>query len=268
MPIRIATWNVNSVRLRLPLVEKLVRDFAPDVICLQEIKCRDEDFPREAIAALGFPFIEVNGQAGYHGVATLSRRPMKRLESQRFCGSDDARHIAVSLGEGAPLIMHNVYIPAGGDIPDPELNPKFKQKLLYIDRVADWFSAPPKRHERMLLLGDFNVAPLENDVWSHKQLLTVVSHTPVEVEKLSRLQASLGWIDPVRRQIPPEEKLYTWWSYRARDWRASNRGRRLDHLWATPQLSADIGQIRIVEDARGWTQPSDHVPIIADLKQN
>ncbi len=268
MQFRIATWNINSVRLRLGLVERFVAEFAPDVLCLQEIKCRNEDFPLAALMKLGFPFIEVNGQAGYHGVATLSCLPMSRLFSQQFCGADHARHLATALPTpgGEPVVIHNVYIPSGGDIPDMEVNAKFRQKLLYLERMAGWFSEPANRSEQMIILGDFNVAPLENDVWSHKQLLNVVSHTPIEVEHLERLRASAGWVDPMRLHIPPTEKLYTWWSYRARDWRASNRGRRLDHIWVSAPLGQNVHSVTIADAARDWPQPSDHVPVIADVR--
>ena len=111
-----------------------------------------------------------------------------------------------------------------------------------------------------------NVAPLETDVWSHKQLLKVVSHTPVEVEALARLARSQGWIDVVRRFIPPEEKLFSWWSYRARNWETSDRGRRLDHIWVTPALEDALSGACVLKPARGWDTPSDHVPVIATLE--
>jgi exodeoxyribonuclease-3 len=117
----------------------------------------------------------------------------------------------------------------------------------------------------MILAGDLNVAPLETDVWSHKQMLKVVSHTPVEVEHLSAVQGTRPWVDAMRRFVPPEEKLFTWWSYRARDWRASDRGRRLDHVWTTPDLEHRAKGVTVVKDARGWEKPSDHVPVILDL---
>lgn len=267
MRLRLATWNINSVRLRIGLVEQFVRAYQPDVLCLQEIKCLDEAFPYLAVRAMGFPHIHVKGQAGYHGVATLSRFPMQGRGTENFCGSGEARHIAVAV-EGRPLYIHNLYIPAGGDIPDPALNPKFGQKLAYIRALTEWFSdggaaATDVQH---ILAGDFNVAPFEHDVWSHKQLLNVVSHTPVEVEHLARLKASANWLDVMRKFVPADQKLYTWWSYRARDWRASNRGRRLDHIWTTPGLEPSVRQMIIVEDARDWTQPSDHVPVIVDFE--
>jgi exodeoxyribonuclease-3 len=116
-----------------------------------------------------------------------------------------------------------------------------------------------------LLFGDLNVAPLETDVWSHKQLLKVVSHTPVEVEALARLAASRGWVDAVRHFVPPEQRLYTWWSYRARDWQAADRGRRLDHIWVSPRLAPALAGAEVLRAARGWPTPSDHVPVIVDL---
>ena len=267
MKFRLATWNINSVRLRIGLVERFLNSFQPDVLCLQEIKCVDELFPYDAVRALGYPHIEVKGQAGYHGVATLSRFPLTPRGTENFCGTGEARHIAVAL-DGRPLIIHNVYIPAGGDIPDPELNPKFGNKLAYLRTLTEWFSdggaaATDCQH---ILVGDFNVAPLEHDVWSHKQLLKVVSHTPIEVEHLARLKASARWVDIMRKYVPEDQKLYTWWSYRAQDWRASNRGRRLDHIWATPGIEDAVRGMIVVEEARGWIQPSDHVPVIADFE--
>ena len=115
---------------------------------------------------------------------------------------------------------------------------------------------------RTVLVGDLNIAPLEDDVWSHRQLLKVVSHTPVEVGKLADLQSAAGWVDITRRHIP-EGKLYSWWSYRARDWVASDRGRRLDHIWATPDIADVAHSSKILKKARGWPRPSDHAPVFA-----
>jgi exodeoxyribonuclease-3 len=116
-----------------------------------------------------------------------------------------------------------------------------------------------------MLLGDLNVAPHENDVWSHKALLSVVSHTPVETEKLKVFLSRSGLIDAMRARVPLERKLYTWWSYRARDWRASNRGRRLDHMWLDPALNRACRSLEVITDVRGWQRSSDHVPVIATI---
>ena len=268
MKIRIATWNINSVRLRVPLVKKFCQKFNPDILCLQEIKCTDDQFPLSAMRKIGFEHVQVRGQKAYHGVATLSRLPISRSDVLDFNGTDEARHLAVQVeGTGdTPFVLHNVYVPAGGDEPDVEKNPKFGQKLDYLQGMTKHFkNKRNKSKNRMMLVGDLNVAPLETDVWSHKQLLKVVSHTPVEVDHFTKAQTAHNWIDAVREHIPPEEKLYTWWSYRARDWRASNRGRRLDHVWVTPTLGDVVKKIQIIDDARDWEKPSDHIPVIADI---
>nr|WP_246518717.1 exodeoxyribonuclease III [Ancylobacter lacus] len=271
VPLTIATWNINSVRLRIELVGKLAALHQPDIICLQETKCPDDRFPLKDIGRFGYPHVAINGQKGYHGVAILSKRPFETISRQGFCDMGDARHIAVTLGAGAglaaPLTIHNFYIPAGGDIPDPEQNPKFRHKLDFLDEAIAWEQLHPLAPgERSVLVGDLNIAPLETDVWSHKQLLDVVSHTPVEVERLGRLQAAGNWVDVMRGFIPPSEKLYTWWSYRAADWAASDRGRRLDHVWASPALAATARSLAVLREARGWERPSDHVPVLATFE--
>lgn len=268
MQFSLATWNINSIRPRLHLLQRFVEEYRPDILCLQETKCANGSFPVKAARALGFPHVELNGQKGYHGVATLSRIPVTRIDSRCFNGTGEARHLAVRVdtGGGAPVILHNFYVPAGGDIPDAGANPKFGQKLAYLEQMARWFSRLRDEPEnRFIMAGDLNVAPLETDVWSHKQLLRVVSHTPVEVEHMERLRAAHDWIDVMRRHVPPEEKLFTWWSYRARHWRLSNRGRRLDHVWVTPALEGTHRSMRVVDAARDWERPSDHVPVLVDF---
>jgi exodeoxyribonuclease-3 len=261
--VRIATWNVNSVRLRLDILARLAAEQQPDVVCLQEIKAKAEDFPFDAVHAL-FPHIHLRSMKGYNGVAILSRVALEQPDGRDWCGKEDCRHAVAILPGGIEL--HNFYIPAGGDIPDPKLNAKFAHKLDFLDEATGWFAQGRRNGEKMILVGDLNVAPLETDVWSHKQLLKVVSHTPIEVEKLGRLQDSAKWVDAVRKIIPPSEKLYSWWSYRAADWAASDRGRRLDHIWVAPQLGDRVSDIRISKQTRGWQRPSDHVPVTATLE--
>lgn len=264
MALKIATWNVNSVRLRQDLVRRLVAAEAPDVLCLQETKVRDELFPRETFVELGYRHMLIHGMKGYNGVAVLSRIPLKSQGTRGWCEREDCRHAIAELPDGVEL--HNLYIPAGGDIPDPEQNDKFAHKLRFMDEMTEWFRAEGRSDKKMILVGDLNVAPLETDVWSHKQLLSVVSHTPIEVEKLGKLQATLGWIDAARHFVPPQERLYSWWSYRNRDWAASDRGRRLDHIWVTPPLGHSLAGTRILREVRGWTGPSDHVPVVLELE--
>ena len=262
--LRIATWNINSVRLRQGIVQKLAKLAEPDVICLQETKSPDDFFPREALAKAGYEHQAILGMKGYNGVAILSRRPLRRWAGQEWCGKSDCRHImAVVENDGAPIEIHNVYVPAGGDIPDPKVNPRFEHKLRFLrEQVAHWSGA--KKATR-ILVGDLNVAPYESDVWSHKQLLNVVSHTPVETDLLKEMLAAHDWVDTARHLVPEPTRLYTWWSYRNQDWRASDRGRRLDHVWVTPDLKPQVKAMHIVKGARDWKQPSDHVPVIVDL---
>ncbi|MFN3230621.1 MAG: exodeoxyribonuclease III [Alphaproteobacteria bacterium] len=263
MTLRLTTWNINSVRLRIDQVTRFLERVQPDVLCLQETKVPDPLFPLKAFNKLGYEHHAVAGQKGYHGVAILSRIPMKNATRRDWSGKEDARHVYATLENG--ITVHNFYVPAGGDIPDPEENEKFAHKLSFMDEMTGWFPDSYSPDDKLILVGDLNVAPSEHDVWSHKQLLKVVSHTPIEVEKLGAVQGALNWVDAVREVSPEPEKLYSWWSYRARDWRASNRGRRLDHVWVTPPLGPKIRSMEIFDEARDWEKPSDHAPITVEL---
>ena len=196
--MRITTWNINSVRIRLDLVRRLVKELKPDVLCLQETKVPDDLFPHRAFADLGFQHRRVHGMKGYNGVAILSRVPFSGGAPLPRCGKQDCRHLYARLPGGVEL--HNIYIPAGGDIPAPQANDK-----------------------------------------------------------------SLDWVDAVRHFIPAEERLYTWWSYRNRDWKVSDRGRRLDHVWVTPALKGKLRGASVHRDARDWESGSDHVPVTVEV---
>ena len=265
MPTTFATWNINSVRLRLPLVLQFIEQYRPDILCLQEIKCLNEQFPRQEFTAAGYPYQAVHGQKGYHGVAIISKHPLTDISSRVFCQIEESRHVSAvtDFGKG-PVTVHNFYIPAGGDLADTELNPKFKHKVGFLNELKAWFGEDHFK-ERQLICGDFNIAPMEHDVWSHKQLLDVVSHTPLETEALNALlTGGHGWVDVVRKYFPADQKLYSWWSYRAKEWDLTNKGRRLDHIWATADIAAHTVNAEIVRPARGWTdKPSDHVPVIS-----
>src|SRR5262245_9201789 len=270
MRLTITTWNINSVRLRIDLVAKFVKAVRPDMLCLQETKCPDDRFPLKRFKRLGYPHVALNGQKGYHGVVVISRLPFDSCNVQSFCGKSDCRHISAVLGERArlkdPVTLHNLYVPAGGDIPDPDANPKFAHKLGFLDELRGCAEVLPKPGERAILLGDLNVAPLECDVWSHKQLLKVVSHTPIECEKLTAFYRAGAWVDAVRNFVPEPAKLYTWWSYRSPDWAAADKGRRLDHIWVAPALGDRLSGVTVSREARGWLRPSDHVPVTATIE--
>ena len=264
MSFSVATWNINSVRLRIGLVTRLLEHWQPDVLCLQETKCPQGQFPSGPIKDLGYSHIAEFGQSGYHGVAIVSRLPILASSSRAFCGKEDCRHIQATVDAGKPVTIHNLYVPAGGDEPDPEINEKFDHKLKFIAELEDWFAqgSVPEGHHGVVV-GDLNIAPLEDDVWGHKQLLKVVSHTPIETDGLKRVQAAGQWVDVLRKHVPVPEKLYTWWSYRAKDWAAADKGRRLDHIWSTAGLAGMSHSIEVLKEARGWTQTSDHAPVIA-----
>ncbi len=260
MPFTLATWNINSVRLREGLVARLLAEEAPDILCLQECKSPVDKIPVEAFRALGYTHMIARGQKGYNGVAILSKLPMTDAGDRDFADLGHARHVAGRLENG--VTIHNFYVPAGGDIPDREANVKFGQKLDYLGGMRDWFHGD--RPEKAILVGDLNIAPREDDVWSHKQLLKVVSHTPEEVEALGATQDAGGWVDVTRANIP-QGQLYSWWSYRAPDWDAADKGRRLDHIWATGDIANAGHSSRILRAARGWDQPSDHAPVFASF---
>lgn len=260
MTFSLATWNINSVRLREALVSRLLREEAPDVLCLQEIKSPVEKIPLEAFHSLGYRHIIARGQKGYNGVAILSKLPITDVGGHDFAALGHARHVAGRLENG--VTIHNFYVPAGGDIPDRAQNVKFGQKLDYLNEMRDW--AHREAPQKAILVGDLNIAPREDDVWNHKSLLKIVSHTPIEVEHLGAAQDAGGWVDVTRKDIP-EGRLYSWWSYRSPDWDSADKGRRLDHIWATPDIANAGHGSRILRPVRGWEQPSDHVPVFASF---
>jgi exodeoxyribonuclease III len=269
MQITLTTWNINSVRFRIDLVAKFVKAVRPDILCLQETKCPDDSFPRKRFKRLGYEHIALNGQKGHHGVVVVSRLPFEATTIRDYGGKSDCRHVAVTLGERAglthPITLHNFYVPAGGDIPDPAVNWKFAHKLAFLDEMRACGNLRPAADERAIVVGDLNVAPLECDVWSHKQLLSVVSHTPIECEKLLGVQKAGSWIDVVRNFVPEPTKLFTWWSYRSPDWTKSDRGRRLDHIWTSNKLADRVATVAVAKEYRSAKRPSDHVPVTAAL---
>jgi exodeoxyribonuclease-3 len=261
--LRVVTWNINSVRLRIDQVARFVAEARPDVLMLQEIKCTEDQFPRAAFEEMGLPHLRLAGQKGWHGVAIASRLPIEDAPRIEACREGHGRCVA---GRIAGVEFQNFYIPAGGDVADRALNPKFDHKLDFYERLtAD--VARRDRQAPLVMAGDFNIAPGENDVWNHRYMSKIVSHTPVEVETLRRLQDAGGFADVVRDQTPEPTKLASWWSYRAVDFRKTNRGLRLDHVWTSPGLTPAVvpGSAIIHEPVRAWDRPSDHAPVAVDL---
>jgi len=263
MSITLATWNINSVRLRERTVLRFLAEYGPDVLCLQETKSPDTAFPHDGFEAAGYVHRHVRGEKGYNGVAILSRLPMEPLGHRDFCDKGDCRHVAARVGG---MTVHNFYVPAGGDVADREANPKFGHKLDFLSEMTGWFGEDGEAPAGpSVLVGDLNIAPGEHDVWSHRQLLKVVSHTPVEVDALEAVRATRGWIDTARQFGTPDDKMYSWWSYRAKDWSGADKGRRLDHVWITPDLRESLRSYAMIRDVRGWEKPSDHAPVMVTL---
>jgi len=266
--MRICTWNINSVRLRLPTLIEFLNKEKPDIFCLQETKTRDEFFPVEALNDNGFKYHHFTGMKSYNGVSIFSKFPLSTPKIYNHCGKEDCRHISVKVEDKKnPFEIHNLYVPAGGNDPDIINNEKFRHKLDFLDELSVWFKKNRSKKTPVVAVGDLNIAPLENDVWNHKRMLKTISHTPIEVEKLTKFYNSIDWVDAVRHFVDEEEKLYSWWSYRAKDWAKANKGRRLDHIWVTEKLKLRLKSYKIIRDMRGGERPSDHVPVILDLKK-
>ena len=259
--MRIATWNINSVRLRINQVTKFIEEQGIDIICLQETKTPNEYFPNEEFKKIGMKHQYFRGEKSYNGVAILSKVEFSNEQYIDWCMKNDSRHVSVKLTDGTEI--HNFFIPGGGDEPDIVINPKFEHKMSFLNEIKNYFSTNIKNQK--ILVGDLNIAPLENDVWSHKQLLNVVSHTPLETKTLLEIINTGEWADVMREFVPTNQKLYSWWSYRNRNWEISNRGRRLDHVWVSKKLLSSVKSGIIYKETRSWERPSDHVPIIIDI---
>ena len=266
-PFRILSWNVNSVRRRLPQIARVVRATSPDVLCLQETKVRDAEFPRAEFSALGYDAQAISGQPAYNGVAILSRQAFTPLPLRSWRGRNDKRHIAVRLD--APksvsgLELHCFYVPSGGGVPDRTRNDKFDDKLRFMESLTRWSKAQDPTVPR-LLVGDFNIAWLEHDVWNHKAARRAVGHTDLERAQFSRFMEAGGWYDLQRRAVPAPKPYYTWWTYRYPQAHAQGRGWRLDYTLANQACLPWVAGVSLYKRARGWKTPSDHAPVLTDF---
>ncbi len=266
MPVTLATWNINSVRLRIRLVTRFLRTFQPDILCLQEIKCLAEQFPARTLARAGYPYQAVHGQKGYHGVAIVSRFPLTDITSRLFCEIDHARHVSarVDFGRG-PVALHNFYIPAGGHEPDPLVNPKFKHKLDFLSELKSWFGEAAFA-DRQIICGDFNIVPTPMDGWKGADADGDIFHTDKERTQLARLM-STGLHD-LYRVHAPDEQAFSWWDYRGGAFHRK-QGLRIDFVLATDAVKDRLKDATIDRDYRkkkdGLTA-SDHAPVIAEIE--
>jgi exodeoxyribonuclease-3 len=265
----IISWNINSIRKRLTHIERLVDVHAPDVLCLQETKASDEAFPLDHVRKLGFDHIATYGYGGYNGVAILSKHPLTDIQRHERRKKTDGRHISavVTAEGGTPITVHSVYVPAGGEAPDPRINDKFADKLAFIDCCADYFAGAYGFRDHVVLTGDLNIAPLPSDVWDHHKMQKRIGHTDHDIAALDRLRRSLNWTDAVREIIPADDPVFTWWSYRQSEFRTDSRGWRLDHIWVSPGLKDHIHKAEVLLDVREWTPASDHAPVLVKLRR-
>ncbi len=254
--MKLATWNVNSITARLPLVTRWLNQARPDVLCLQEIKCTDDRFPVDEFAALGYEST-VYGQRTYNGVAILSHAKCKDV--QRGFPEDGAdAHARLLAGTIEGVRVVNVYIPNGQAVGTD----KYAFKLDWMRRLREFFDAHYKTSQPVLLCGDFNVAPEDRDVhnpklWEHRVLFS-----EPEREALAEIKG-WGFVDAFRLHND-EPKQFSWWDYRAGSFKR-NLGLRIDHIWTSERLAAHTNAAAIDKAPRAWERPSDHAPVIIEM---
>jgi exodeoxyribonuclease-3 len=258
--MRIATWNINSVRLRTDNLLRWLKDAAPDIVCLQELKCETDKFPRQAFEDAGFN-CAVHGQKSWNGVAILSRYPIEDTHTDLPGDTPDeqSRYIEclVSTREGV-LRVASLYLPNG----NPVSTEKYPYKLAWMDRLIAHARGRLLLEEPFILAGDYNVIPAPEDVhnpaaWVEDALFRLDTRT-----KFNEL-LSLGFTEAVRATTDAKG-VYSFWDYQAGAWQR-NAGLRIDHLLLSPQAADRLSGARIDKYVRGWEKPSDHVPVMADL---
>ncbi len=258
--MRIATWNVNSIKQRLEHLLAWLKEAEPDVVCLQELKCQDEGFPGSEIESLGYN-VAVHGQKGFNGVAILSRKPFD--EVMRGLPGDDgdpqSRYIeGVISTDGGVVRVASIYLP-NGNPPDTE---KYTYKLAWMDRLIQHAQGLLKLEEPLVLAGDYNVIPTSRDVHNPELWAGDALYLPRTREKFREL-ANLGLTDALRA-CDGRDGIYTFWDYQAGAWQKNN-GIRIDHLMLSPQAADRLKCCEVDKHLRSWEKPSDHVPVRIDL---
>lgn len=255
--MRIATWNVNSLNVRLPHVLQWLQQAAPDVLCLQELKLEDHKFPRAELEAAGYQ-VAFTGQKTYNGVAILSRQPLQDIQYNLPNLADEQRRLVAATIGGIRVVCG--YFPNGQAL-DSE---KYPYKLGWLAALHDWLQTELQRYPALALLGDYNIAPADLDVHDPKAWEGQVLVSPPEREAWQRLLA-LGLTDAYRHLQPDTEKAFTWWDYRMNGFRR-NLGLRIDHILLSAPLLANLHSCDIDREPRSWERPSDHTPVWAELR--
>lgn len=255
--MKLATWNVNSVIARLPLVTKWLALARPDVLCLQELKCTDDKFPAEAFAELGYQSASF-GQRTYNGVAILAQTDLTQVQ-RGFPGDEEgaqSRLLAATI-EGVSIV--NVYVPNGAFVGSD----KYRFKLEWMRRLRAFFDERYETQDEVLLCGDFNVAPEERDVHDPTQWEGRILFSKRERAALDEIK-EWGFVDAFRLHTD-EGGHFSWWDYRQGSFRR-NAGLRIDHVWTSEKLAARCRQSWIDKEPRGWERPSDHTPVVAEFE--
>lgn len=256
--MRIATWNVNSVRAREARLLAWLARKQPELLCLQELKAANDDFPSAAVEALGYQ-AAVHGQRTYNGVAILSRAPLAEVETGFRDGDDDAQARVISARVGGIRVVCT-YFPNGGEVGSE----KFAYKLRWMERIYRYLERTLKKGESAVLCGDFNVAPEDRDVARPEEWKDSVLCHPEARAALARI-ADLGLVDTFRRHHS-EGGHYSWWDYRMLGF-PKNNGLRIDHIFSTEPLAARCIDAEIDRNERKGKQPSDHAPVLATFSQ-
>jgi exodeoxyribonuclease-3 len=258
--LRIATWNVNSVRQRVEALLAYLNEVQPDVLCLQELKCQEEQFPRLEVEAAGYN-VAIHGQKSYNGVAILSKAPMEIAMGLPGDEADvQSRYIEAVIPWGATVLRVGcLYLPNG----NPLGAEKYPYKLAWMDRLTAHAKKLLALEERLVLCGDYNVIPEARDVYDPAAWIGDALFAPPTREKFRELLA-LGLTDALRATTDAP-KQYTFWDYQAGAWQ-KNKGLRIDHLLLSPQAADRLESVTIDSDMRAKDKPSDHVPIRVDLR--
>ncbi len=258
--MKIATWNINGIKARLENLVTWLKEASPDVVCLQEIKSIDENFPAAPIEELGYN-VATHGQKGFNGVAILSKRPFDE-QSPRLPGDEtdgQARYLeAVIAGDENMVRVASIYLPNG----NPTNSQKYPYKLAWMERLIAHAQRLLEDEEPLVLAGDYNVIPCPGDCYLPEAWAEDALFLPQTRQRFRHLMG-LGLTDALRA-VSPEEGLYTFWDYKAGAWRRNN-GIRIDHLLLSPQAADRLKSCEIISHVRGWERPSDHVPVMIDL---
>ena len=259
--MKIATWNINGVRARLGNFTHWLRESAPDIVCLQEIKSADDQFPRAEVEALGYN-VETHGQKGFNGVALLSKLPFGEVNRglPGDDGDEQARFIeGVFSTKSGALRVASLYLPNGNPVDDPV---KFPYKLAWMARLERWATERLRLEEPLLLAGDYNVIPEPIDARFPENWVSDALFQPQTRQAFRRLE-NLGFTDAVRA-VSESPLIYTFWDYQAGAWQKNN-GIRIDHLMLSPEAADRLSSASMDKHVRAWEKPSDHIPVAVEL---